>query len=71
MSNIVLSKGKGGHEMIKDEMKMRVAKIYEKVDDVRVELIEQKEAIKWLLDKIIDLAAEVDSLEVDLECEDE
>ena len=57
--------------MIKDEMKTRVADIYEKVDDVRVELIEQKEAIKWLLDKIIDLAAEVDSLEVDLECEDE
>ena len=57
--------------MIKDEMKARVAAIYEKVDDVRVELIEQKEAIKWLLDKIIDLAAEVDSLEVDLECEDE
>ena len=57
--------------MIKDEMKMRIAAIYEKVDDVRVELIEQKEAIKWLLDKIIDLAAEVDSLEVDLECEDE
>ena len=57
--------------MIKDEMKTRVAAIYEKVDDVRVELIEQKEAIKWLLDKIIDLAAEVDSLEVDLECEDE
>ena len=57
--------------MIKDEMKTRVAAIYENVDDVRVELIEQKEAIKWLLDKIIDLAAEVDSLEVDLECEDE
>ena len=57
--------------MIKDEMKTRVADIYERVDDVRVELIEQKEAIKWLLDKIIDLAAEVDSLEVDLECEDE
>ena len=57
--------------MIKDEMKMRISKIYEKVDDVRVELIEQKEAIKYLLDKIIDLAAEVDSLEVDLEYEDE
>ena len=57
--------------MIKDELKTRVAAIYEKVDDVRVELIEQKDAIKWLLDKIIDLAAEVDSLEVDLECEDE
>ena len=57
--------------MIKDEMKMRVAKIYEKVDDVRADLIEQKEAIKYLLDKIIDLAAEVDSLEVDLEFEDE
>ena len=57
--------------MIKDEMKMRLSKIYEKVDDVRVELIEQKEAIKYLLDKIIDLAAEVDSLEMDLECEDE
>ena len=57
--------------MIKDEMKTRLSKIYEKVDDVRVELNEQKEAIKWLIDKIIDLAAEVDSLEVDLECEDE
>lgn len=57
--------------MIKDEMKMRLSKIYEKVDDVRDELNEQKEAIKYLLDKIIDLAAEVDSLEVDLECEDE
>ena len=57
--------------MIKDELKMRVEKIYEKVDDARVELIEQKEAIKWLLDKIIDLAAEVDSLQEDLECEDE
>ena len=57
--------------MIKDEMKMRLSKIYEEVDDVRVELIEQKEAIKWLLNKIIDLAAEVDTLETDLECEDE
>lgn len=57
--------------MIKDELKMRVAAIYEKVDDARVELIEQKEAIKWLLDKIIDLAAEVDSLQEDLEFEDE
>ena len=57
--------------MIKDEMKMRVAAIHEKVDDVRVELIEQKEAIKWLLDNIIDLAAEVYSLENDLDREDE
>lgn len=57
--------------MIKDELKMRVAKIYDRLEDARVELIEQKESIKWLLDKIIDLAAEVDSLEVDLECEDE
>ena len=57
--------------MIKDEMKTRVADIYEKVDDVRVELIEQKEAIKWLPDKIIDSAAEVDSLEMDREREDE
>ena len=57
--------------MIRDEMKMRLSKIYENVDDVRVELIEQKEAIKWLLDKIIDLAAEVDSLEAELEGEDE
>ena len=57
--------------MIKDELKMRVAKIYEEVDDARVGLIEQKESIKWLLDKIIDLAAEVDSLQEDLECEDE
>lgn len=57
--------------MIKDELKMRVAKIYEKVDDLRDELVGQKEAIKWLIDKFVDLAAEVDSLEVDLECEDE
>ena len=57
--------------MTKDEMKMRVAKMYDKIDAVHDELIEQKEAIKYLLDKIIDLAAEVDSLEVDLECEDE
>ena len=57
--------------MIKDEMKMRLSKIYEKVDDVRTELNDQKAAIKYLLDKIIDLAAEVDSLEMDLECEDE
>ena len=57
--------------MIKDEMKARVTAIYERLDDVRTELIEQKESIKWLLDKIIDLAGEVDSLEVDLECEDE
>ena len=57
--------------MIKDEMKMRVAAIYDRLEDVRVELNEQKDSIKWLLDKIIELAAEVDSLEVDLECEDE
>ena len=57
--------------MTNDEMKMRLAKIHEMVDDSRVELIEQKDSIKWLIDKIIDLAAEVDSLEVDLECEDE
>ena len=57
--------------MIKDEMKMRVSAIYDRLEDVRVELIEQKDSIKWLLDKIIDLAAEVDSLEMDLECEDE
>ena len=57
--------------MIKDEMKMRLSKIYEKVDDVRVELNEQKQAIIYLLNKIIELAAEVDSLEIDLECEDE
>ena len=57
--------------MIKDEMKMRVAAIYDRLEDVRVELIEEKDSIKWLLDKIIELAAEVDSLEMDLECEDE
>ena len=57
--------------MIKDEMKTRLSKIYEKVDDVRVELNEQRHAIIYLLNKIIDLAAEVNSLEVDLECEDE
>ena len=64
-------KEKEDKEMIKDEMKMRVAAIYDRLEDVRVELNEQKESIKWLLDKIIDLAAEVDSLEIDLECEDE
>ena len=57
--------------MIKDELKMRMSAINDKVDDVRVELIEQKEAIKWLLDKIIELAAEFDSLQEALECEDE
>ena len=57
--------------MSKDEMKMRVTDICDRLDDVRVGLIEQKDSIKWLLDKIIDLAAEVDSLEMDLECEDE
>ena len=57
--------------MSKDEMKTRVSAIYERLEDVRVELNEQKDSIKWLIDKIIDLAAEVDSLEVDLECEDE
>lgn len=57
--------------MIKDELKMRVAKIYEKVDDARAELNEQNEAIKYLIYKIVDLAAEVDSLQEDLEFEDE
>ena len=57
--------------MSKDEMKMRVTAIYDRLEDVRVELIEEKDSIKWLLDKIIDLAAEIDSLEMDLECEDE
>ena len=57
--------------MIKDELKTRLSKIYEKVDDVREELIEQKHAIIYLLNKIVDLAAEVDSLQEDLECEDE
>ena len=57
--------------MIKDEMKMRLSKIYEKIDDARVELNEQRHAIIYLLNKIVDLAAEVDSLEMDLECEDE
>ena len=57
--------------MSKDEMKMRLSKIYEKVDDVHVELIEQQHAIIYLQNIIIDLAAEIDSLEMDLECEDE
>ena len=57
--------------MIKDEMKMRVAKIYEKVDDAREELNYLKDEIKQLLDKLLDLAAEVDSLQEDLEFEDE
>ena len=57
--------------MIKDEMKMRVAAIYEKVDDVREDVLYYKDEIKQLLDKIIDLASKIDSLEMDLECEDE
>ena len=57
--------------MIKDEMKTRVSKIYEKVDDVRLELIDEKHAILHLLNKIIELETEVNSLEIDLEYEDE
>lgn len=57
--------------MIKDEMKVRVAAIYEKVDDVRRDLLYYKDEIKYLLDKIIDLAVKVDSLQEDLEYEDE
>ena len=57
--------------MSKDEMKMRVTAIYEKLDDVREDVLYYKDEIKQLLDKIIDLAAEIDSLEMDLECEDE
>ena len=57
--------------MSKDEMKMRVTAIYEKLDDAREDVLYQKDEIKQLLDKIIDLAAEIDSLEMDLECEDE
>ena len=57
--------------MSKDEMKMRVTAIYEKLDDVREDVLYQKDEIKQLLDKIIDLASKIDSLEMDLECEDE
>ena len=57
--------------MIKDEMKTRVAAIYEKVDNVRLELIDEKHAILYLLNKIIELATEINSLEIDLEYEDE
>lgn len=57
--------------MNKDETKTRLSKIYEEVDDARVELIDQKRAINYLLNKIIVLATEVYSLEIDLECEDE
>ena len=57
--------------MSKDEMKMRVTAIYEKLDDVREDVLYYKDEIKQLLDKIIDLASKIDSLEMDLECEDE
>ena len=57
--------------MIKDEMKMRVTAIYERLDDVREDVLYYKDEIKQLLDKIIDLASKIDSLEMDLECEDE
>ena len=57
--------------MSKDEMKMRVTAIYEKLDDVREDVLYQKDEIKQLLDKIIDLASKIDPLEMDLECEDE
>lgn len=57
--------------MIKDELKMRVAKIYEKLDDVLRHLLYYKDEIKYLIDKNNDLAAEVDSLQEDLEFEDE
>ena len=57
--------------MSKDEMKMRVTAIYEKLDDVREDVLYYKDEIKQLLDKIIDLAVKIDSLEMDLECEDE
>ena len=57
--------------MSKEEMKMRVTAIYEKLDDVREDVLYYKDEIKQLLDKIIDLASKIDSLEIDLECEDE
>ena len=57
--------------MSKDEMKMRVTAIYEKLDDVREDVLYYKDELKQLLDKIIDLAVKIDSLEIDLECEDE
>ena len=57
--------------MIKDEMKMRVAKIYEKADDVRRDVLYYKDEIKQLLDNIIDLLVKIDSLQEDLEYEDE
>ena len=57
--------------MIKDEKKARVTAIYERLDDVRAELSEQKDVILYLLNRIGGLAAEVDSLEIDLDREDE
>lgn len=57
--------------MIKDEMKMRVAKIYEKADDARRDVLYYKDEIKQLLDNIIDLLVKIDSLQEDLEYEDE
>ena len=57
--------------MIKDEMKMRVSKIYENADDVRRDVLYYKDEIKQLLDNIIDLLVKIDSLQEDLEYEDE
>lgn len=57
--------------MIKDELKMRVAKIYEKADDARRDVLYYKDEIKQLLDNIIDLLVKIDSLQEDLEYEDE
>ena len=57
--------------MIKDELKMRVSKIYEKADDVRRDVLYYKDEIKQLLDNIIDLLVKIDSLQEDLEFEDE
>lgn len=55
--------------MKKDEK--RLSKINEKVNDVRMELNEQKDVLFYLLNRIAELAAEVDSLEIDLDREDE
>ena len=57
--------------MIKDEMKTRVATIYEKADDACRDVLYYKDEIKQLLDKIMDLLVKIDSLQEDLECEDE
>lgn len=57
--------------MIKDELKTRLSKIYEKADDARSDVLYYKDEMKQLLENIIDMLVEIDSLQEDLEFEDE